>query len=307
MFLHYGAAGIAAASVAALLISQCGESRTQAPPPTDTCPAPRRCMRPDEIPRPVSAPVKGDEQCELDKGEHDPHSVAFDPASCGYCGDGQQNVWTVRRMENGQEKTVEVGRETAEACPVDFHCGNGTKELRPVTYGGIIMSNEGGAPSYSYGPIQISESCNSRESNYCADDCGGPARVPEGRGGGAGSARGEGSARGREPRVADSPPESVSTPCEGTIVQRLKRPFLNSLTAVRQQLQSAVGATPQQSVSASVQVVVRGGIPRATGSVSLSGPGSGSVSSGVVDLSSVSFTPDVNCSGTVSGTVSGSN
>jgi hypothetical protein len=253
----------------------------------------------------VYPPLKGDGQCEVDKGEHDPHSPTFDPQSCGYCGDGLRNVWTVFSMVEGQPiREVEVGRETAESCPVDFHCGNGTKELRPVVYGGIIAPRADGGV-YTYGNITIQESCNPTDSNYCSDDCGGPTKVaPTVRGGGSG--RGGGAGEGRI-GTRDTPVPSPSAACDGTILQRLRRPFLNSLTAVKQQVQTAVGATPQQSVSASVTVTVSGGIPRAVGSVSLSGPGSGSISASVVDLSSVSFTPDVNCSGPVSATVSGSN
>lgn len=103
------------------------------------------------------------------------------------------------------------------------------------------------------------------------------------------------------------PPPPQATPCDGSVLSRLRRAALNSLTAIKDQVRSAVTATPQQSVGASVPIAVSGGVPRVTGSVTLSGPGSGSVSGSSVDLSSVSFTPDVNCTGTVTVTVSGDN
>jgi hypothetical protein len=104
-----------------------------------------------------------------------------------------------------------------------------------------------------------------------------------------------------------NPPPPPQTACDGSVLSRLRRAALNSLTNAKAQVRAAVGASPQQSVSASVPVAVSGGVPSVTGSVSLSGPGSGTISPGLVDLSSVSFTPDVNCTGTVTVTVSGDN
>ena len=104
-----------------------------------------------------------------------------------------------------------------------------------------------------------------------------------------------------------NPAPPPPTPCDGSVLSRLRRAALNSLTNAKAQVRSAVGATAQQSVNATVPVAVSGGTPSVSGSVSLSGPGSGSVGSGLVDLSSVSFTPDVNCTGTVIVTVSGDN
>src|SRR4029453_7436113 len=96
------ASGLAVASVAALLLM--GKCMTEPPrpcPPCATCPPA------------VAAPVKGDGRCEIEKGEHDPSSPNWDPASCGFCGDGthENQTW-----------------ETIENCPVDFTCGNGRVE-----------------------------------------------------------------------------------------------------------------------------------------------------------------------------------
>jgi|GEM_PF-2168960 len=108
------------------------------------------------------AAVKGDGNCEVKKGEAFPWSETFDPKSCGYCGDGEINVW----IDHG----VEVGRETETECAADFHyCGNG-KVDSAASYAGIVLLPSDGWPTY--GIIEkAGESCREKDDNYCEADC----------------------------------------------------------------------------------------------------------------------------------------
>jgi hypothetical protein len=138
-----GAALATTALVAALAFQRCGaEPQVEGPaacPPAVTCPA---------------APAKGDNLCELEKGEHDSRSENWDPESCGYCGDRIQQEW-----------------ETPQFCPVDFACGDGEVQRRAKVYGAIVRTMEGENASYSIGTLEVTESCNERDANYCEADC----------------------------------------------------------------------------------------------------------------------------------------
>lgn len=77
-----------------------------------------RVVQKDDCPKAEKKPVKGDDVCELDKGEHDPLSPNWDPKSCGYCGDDIQQSW-----------------ESKETCPVDFLCEKGNESYWRKTFG----------------------------------------------------------------------------------------------------------------------------------------------------------------------------
>jgi hypothetical protein len=117
---------------------------------------------------PDCAPRKGDNRCEIRKGEADPLSVTFDPDSCGFCGD---DIRQVNAREGGRpyaerdsgiqyQRVTERPSETAESCPVEFHCGNRNMDLRQP-YGAWILAppnGDGGAPnSYNIGIKLVSE------------------------------------------------------------------------------------------------------------------------------------------------------
>jgi hypothetical protein len=112
-------------------------------------PAPER-LPPQECPAPITCPA-GPQQggtCDVENGEHDPTSPTFD-AICGTCGDG-----------------VRQPTETADNCPVDFHCGNGKVDRREVY--GAWVERDG---AWSLDKIEITESCNQRDPAYCEADC----------------------------------------------------------------------------------------------------------------------------------------
>lgn len=139
-----GATVATAALVAAMVFQRCGgEPQVEGPvtecPPAATCPA---------------APVKGDSNCELEKGEHDMWSQNWDPESCGYCGDRQQQEW-----------------ETPQTCPVDFACGDGEVQRRAKVYGAVVRTEEGETSTYSLGTVEHTESCQQNSPNFCEADC----------------------------------------------------------------------------------------------------------------------------------------
>jgi hypothetical protein len=139
-----GATIATAALVAAMAFQRCGgEPQVEGPvvdcPPAVTCPA---------------APAKGDNNCELEKGEHDMWSQNWDPESCGFCGDRAQQEW-----------------ETPQTCPVDFACGDGEVQRRAKTYGAIVKTVEGENTTYHLGTVDISESCREGADNFCGADC----------------------------------------------------------------------------------------------------------------------------------------
>lgn len=128
-----GATLVAGASIGALFLRF---SKPREEPIMDLPPAPRPTAPPDC----EREPQMEDMRCELNKGEADPHSSTFDPASCGYCGDGIRQVTSTTgsrpfldldAMALVQEVTERPG-ETPENCPVEFHCGNGIHDFRQV-------------------------------------------------------------------------------------------------------------------------------------------------------------------------------
>ncbi|HSB47600.1 MAG TPA: hypothetical protein VLD37_06310 [Candidatus Bilamarchaeum sp.] len=139
---------------------------------------------PSTVPSPCEPePVRGDNVCQVNKGEADPLSPNFDPQSCGYCGDGIRQIRIngphgseVRIDENGirtqdvTERLTEIpssdprAREPEAAtryiiCDVDFHCGNGRRD-QGERYSGWIAPLSEGAP-YTFGIIPITETADS--------------------------------------------------------------------------------------------------------------------------------------------------
>jgi hypothetical protein len=259
---------IAAGTVAALVTFRSCKPEPEPPrecPPQVTCPA---------------GPARGDGRCEMDKSEHDPASPSFDPASCGICGDGIRQQW-----------------ETAENCAVDFHCGNGTVERNRVMGGYVAPEQSGGV--YRLAEITVTESCNERDTNYCAEDCpNGPAvRERSDR------QRGRGSDRPPQERP-ERRSEDTPTQCTGDVISALQRKINGDLRSSAAAVRSSAGADATQAVSVTVGVSVTNGVARVT-SIRASCPGctgSGSVSPGLVNVGSVML-GDVSCRATVSGTI----
>jgi len=114
------------------------------------------------------APVKNDGRCEIRKGEADPLSITFDPESCGFCGDDIRQVTSEtggRPYAEGNagiqyQRVTERPSETAESCPVDFHCGDKRVQVRQP-YGAWVAVNllaDSGAPdTYNVGIKIITE------------------------------------------------------------------------------------------------------------------------------------------------------
>jgi hypothetical protein len=231
----YGAGvAIATASVvAAMLFQRCGgepktETIIQDCPPVKACPAP---------------PKKGDNKCELDKGEHDPWAKdskgesVFDVESCGYCGDG-----------------IQQEHETAEECPIDFECGNGKVQYRGKDFGAVVeVEQDDQTLLYTVGIVKYSETCqetgekqtDTQLVKYCEEDC--PTRP--------------GRARKREPREpgvgtpAPKPTRKAGAPCESTVRQNAQQVY----TRVASQVSSASGSI-KSGLGAS-GVVVRVSVP----------------------------------------------
>lgn len=160
---------VTAAAVAALMWHRC------VPPKTETIqkPMPKICVAP---------PEKGDNKCEVSKGEADPLSPTFDPKSCGYCGDEIRQI----KAENGSgiildldtlqyvQEVTERPSETPENCPVDFHCGNMRVDFRGVFAAVVEFTEEKGeerTKKYKYGTVLKTETCNPKQDNYCKSDC----------------------------------------------------------------------------------------------------------------------------------------
>lgn len=100
---------------------------------------------PKPCPKVPAAPVKGDNVCELDKGEHDPASPNWDPKSCGYCGDDIQQDW-----------------ETKDTCPVDFLCEKGNESYWKKTFGTYKDLGDG---KMVLTTIRVTKRCKKSESN----------------------------------------------------------------------------------------------------------------------------------------------
>ncbi|MBU1682028.1 hypothetical protein KKE38_04360 [Candidatus Micrarchaeota archaeon] len=235
-------AGLAtAAMVATLFFRSCGP-QTEGPittPPTN-CPTAVTCP---------AEPAVGDNNCELTKGEHDVFSESWDPASCGFCGDGVRQPF-----------------ETAENCPVDFTCGDGEVQHRAKVYGAIVQTGTGESATCSFGTKTIpAESCRSGSDNYCEADC----RPRAG-----GNARGAGS--GRPPSktagvaTVDRPPrETPGGPCgagvrsgAGDLISRVSSSISSSSGAIKSA--AGVGSVPM-NVIVSVRIS-SSGVPTLAGS-----------------------------------------
>lgn len=228
-------AGIAtAALVAAMVFQRCGgEPQVEGPvtacPPAVTCPA---------------EPVKGDNNCELEKGEHDMWSPNWDPASCGYCGDANQQQW-----------------ETPQTCPVDFACGDGELQRRAKTYGAVVRAGEGESATYSLGTLELSESCNERADNYCEADCptrSGSRRTPR---------TGGGTPR-PDPTATKAPPVSSGGACDADVRKNAGQVYArisSQVTASASSIKGALGA-PGVSVVVSIPVSISSsGVPTISG------------------------------------------
>lgn len=216
-----------------------------------------------------ASPTKGDNVCDREKGEHDVNSKNWDPQSCGYCGD-----------------LIRQDFETAEACPVDFHDGNGRVE-RNVVYGAYIAPRDDGGV-YSLSTITISESCRESDPNYAAADCAGRGGA---RPGGSGSARPGGVDR--PPRETTGPAVSGGQcPSEVLALYRGRANALKSganLASIRQSCPESASS----SVTLQVGIRVQGGFATVTG---ISGCGSQGLS---VNLGGIPAGVD-SCTGTIS-------
>jgi hypothetical protein len=234
-------AGLAtAAMVATLFFRSCGP-QTEGPitAPPDNCPTAVTCP---------AEPSATDAICEIIKGEHDMFSESWDPASCGFCGDG-----------------VRQSFETVENCPVDFTCGDGEVQHRAKVYGAIVHTGTGESATYSFGTKTIpAESCRLSSENFCEADCptkGGNAR-------GAGSSRAPNKVAGAG--TTDRPPsETPGGPCgagvrsgAGSLISRVSSSISSSSGAIKQA--AGVGSVPV-NVIVSVRIS-SSGVPTLAGS-----------------------------------------
>ncbi len=255
---RFGAAATiaTAALVAAMVFQRCGgEPQVEGPvttcPPAVTCPA---------------VPVKGDNNCELEKGEHDMWSENWDPESCGYCGDRMQQEW-----------------ETLQTCPVDFACGDGEVQRRAKTYGAIVKTVEGENTTYHLGTVDISESCREGADNYCESDC--PTKSA-GRIGPRAGRRGTHAA----PVVTTSRPPMAGGACDSSVTggatslySRVIRQVSSSSGSIRNALNAG-----QAPVSVSVRVrISESGVPTVVGASATCGGSACSGTANIVNLAGI--------------------
>lgn len=127
-------------------------------------------------------PQRGDLKCMVEQGEADPLSPNFDPESCGYCGDGIQQV-RINGVHGSEVRIDEFGIRTQDVtgrpteissrdprarqpppgerfiiCDADFHCGNGFVDQR--TPYPAWVPGENGAP-YSLRVVLVTETPDS--------------------------------------------------------------------------------------------------------------------------------------------------
>lgn len=233
---RFGAAATiaTAALVAAMVFQRCGgEPQVEGPvtcPPAVTCPA---------------APVKGDSNCELEKGEHDMWSENWDPESCGYCGDRNQQEW-----------------ETPQTCPVDFACGDGEVQRRAKVYGAVVRTQAGENTTYSLGTLEVTESCRDGAENYCEADCPTKGTVRTGpRTGRRDTPAASATATKRPPRSSGGACESAVRSAAGQVYARIS----SQVTTSSGSLKSALGAA---DVPVMVSVSIRiseSGVPSIVG------------------------------------------
>ncbi|HSB47603.1 MAG TPA: hypothetical protein VLD37_06325 [Candidatus Bilamarchaeum sp.] len=250
-----GGMAVGVVSVAALIfaIRSCKpEPERITPPPvvqTTQCP---------------SAPVRGDHNCEIDKGEHDPLSPNFSPEDCGYCGDG--NILRDPRDTNPATNALEIpstdpragqptpaGAPRRIVCDFDYACGNGTVD-RNVEFSVLARPSVDGGP-YSFSVARYTESCNQTPpagQTYCAADCGQQTPQPA-RTGHSGGARPE---RTATPVVSAQPPVSGGA-CDASLSTSVfSSRARDMLTGNSGSVRSAVGAAPTQAVSVRVSIRV---------------------------------------------------
>lgn len=229
-----GVAVATAALVAAMVFQRCGgEPQVEGPvtacPPAVTCPA---------------EPVKGDSNCELEKGEHDMWSKNWDPESCGYCGDRAQQEW-----------------ETPQNCPVDFACGDGEVQRRAKVYGAVVRTQEGENSTYSLGTVEHSESCREGAENYCEADCPTKETARTGRGGRRDTPATTAATTKRPPVSSGGACESAVRSAAGQVYARISSQVTTSSGSIK----SALGAA---DVPVMVSVSVRiseSGVPSIVG------------------------------------------
>jgi hypothetical protein len=209
-------------SVAALIfaIRSCKPEpeRIPTPPPPVPCPA---------------DPVRGDNICDIDRGEHDPMGRFYDPASCGYCGDG--NILRDPRDSNQETNALEIRSTDPRAsqpqpengpkrivCDFDYHCGNGTVD-RDALYGVLVRPTVDGGV-YSFGYQRVTESCTPNSPNHCPADCGGQTPQP------ADTRRGGTTRRGG--RDTPDQPAVVSRPSGVSCVDEVARPIRTAVASI---------------------------------------------------------------------------
>ena len=278
--------GLGAAAVAAAILFQTCGGRSGGP---DRLPPPTPCVAC------APAPVKGDNNCEVDKGEHDQLSPTWDPQSCGYCGDGNRQQWEI----SSRDPRASAAQPAAPGirlvvCDVDFHyCGNGQRDGE-AQYGAMVPPPQDGGV-WSLGLVsRPAESCRRGADNYCESDCGGTAPAPADTGRRTGT-------RTERPERPDRPPvqpgrTSACDPGISTAVfsARARDQLTGNSGAVR----NAVGAQPSQAVTVRVSVTIGAdGRPSVSGaSGSCAGCAGGDVR-GMINLSGLSTTaPGESCS-----------
>jgi hypothetical protein len=216
----------------------------------------RSCVPATEPPRDCGEPVRRDGNCVIELGEHDPTRRTFDPESCGYCGDGERNIYKV--------DGVVVGRERAKDCPVDFHCGNGQRENGTV-FGGIVPLTEGGRRTYRYGTITKTESCNPKDESFCrGEGCPSPseAAAPAKTGTVQRPKRPRARPQGKRPRKA--PRRSAVGPCPADVrAMAQAKDLRDTVRGIFREnagsLRQKVGADSKDRVTLSTQLTIENG------------------------------------------------
>lgn len=274
--------GIGVAAVAAALLfqkcsSQGGQDRP-APPPCVQC---------------ESAPVKGDNRCEVEKGEHDPLSPTWDPQSCGYCGDGNRQPFEISSRDPRAAQAQPASGPRLVVCDADFHyCGNGRKDDAAQYAVMVPPESDGGLWSFGLSD-RPAESCRRGAENYCEADCAGSAPAPADTG-----RRTE--RRTERPDRPDRPAQpGRAGPCDaGVSTSTFSARARDNLTGNSGAVRNAVGAQPSQAVTVRVSITVGpDGRPTVTGaSASCAGCSGGDVR-GMINLAGLATTaPGEQCS-----------
>lgn len=131
------------------------------------------------------APPKcGDGVCEIDKGEAQPGSKNFCEADCGYCGDNIRQIKADKGSKqfadkgskpfvgedgNATQYVTERPSETADDCPADFFCGNGSTDTKGVFDGWVAPKNPG--EPWKFDKVTVTKSCKPDDVDYCPADC----------------------------------------------------------------------------------------------------------------------------------------